>query len=246
MGRRTRKRQRAAGLDRGSRSATAGRYEVRISPRALTRLLLIVSLTLLACHTALALYHYRVENLHFLVIQLFDVDQENNLPSWFSGCLLLTASALLWFCARTKRVGGDPWSGTWYALALGFLLLSVDEVAGVHESINSMIVITWAIPGGAAALVIGLAFIPFLLHLPRRTAVLFALAGAIYLAGAAGLEVVGNSLVAQGLRDTLRYNLWSLLEESLEMFGVILFLDTLLRYMRGSGAGRVHASLNVT
>jgi len=245
VARRTRKRQRAARLERNTRDATPGRYEVSISRRGLTRLLLIVAITLLACHAASALYHYRVEKLHFLVLQLFDVDQENNLPSWFSGCLLLTASALLWFCARTKRSGGDPWSGFWYALAVGFLLLSVDEVAGIHESINSVIVITWAIPGGAAALVIGLAFIPFLLHLPRRTAVLFALAAAMYLAGAAGLEVVGNSLVAQGLQDTLRYKLWTLLEESLEIFGVILFLDTLLRYMRGSGASGVHASLEI-
>ena len=246
MARRTRKRQRAARRERNTRDATPGRYEVSISPRGLTRLLLIVAITLLACHTALALYHYRVEKLHFLVLQLFDVDQENNLPSWFSGCLLLTASALLWFCARTKRSGGDPWSGFWYALAVGFLLLSVDEVAGIHESINSVIVITWAIPGGAAALVIGLAFIPFLLHLPRRTGVLFALAAAMYLAGAAGLEVVGNSLVAQGLQDTLRYKLWTLLEESLEMFGIILFLDSLLRFMRGSGPDAVHAALDVT
>jgi hypothetical protein len=245
VARRPRKRRRATRLERSTRYATPGRYEVSISPRGLTRLLLIVAITLLVCHAALALYHYRVEKLNFLVIQLFDVDQENNLPSWYSGCLLLIASALLWFCARTKRSGGDPWSGTWYALAVGFLLLSVDEVAGIHESINSVIVITWAIPGGAAALVIGLAFIPFLLHLPRRTALLFALAGALYLGGAAGLEVVGNSLVAQGLRDTLRYNLWSLLEESLELFGVILFVDTLLRYMRGSGASGVHASLKV-
>jgi len=28
--------------------------------------------------------------------------------------------------------------------------------------------------------------------------------------------------------------------------GIILFLDTLLRFMRGSGANGVHASLNVT
>jgi hypothetical protein len=246
VARRGRRRQRAAGLEPVARDTAAARYEIHVSPRALTRLLLLVALTLLACHTALALYHYRVARLPFLLIQLFDVDEENNLPTWFSGFLLLTASALLWFCARAKRGAGDPWSGTWYALAVGFLLLSVDEVAGVHESINSVIVITWAIPGGAAALVIGLAFIPFLLHLPRRTAVLFALAGATYLGGAAGLEVVGNSLVAQGLRDTLRYSLWCLLEESLEMFGVILFVDTLLRYMRGSRADGVHASLDVS
>lgn len=38
---------------------------------------------------------------------------------------------------------------------------------------------TWAIPAGIAGLLVGVAFVPFLLHLPRRTALLFALAGVI-------------------------------------------------------------------
>ena len=72
--------------------------------------------------------------------------------------------------------------------------MAVDEVAGVHESINSVIEITWAIPAGFAALLIGLAFLPFLLPLPRRTALLFMLAGFIFLGGAVGIEIIGNSV----------------------------------------------------
>jgi hypothetical protein len=243
--RRRRKRSRGTGIRRGAPAGAASRYEVAISPRALIRALLIVALGLLACHAALSLYHYRVAELPWLLRQLFDVDLENNLPTWFSGFLLLTASGFLWFCARQKRADGDPWSGYWHALAWGFLLMSMDEVAGIHESINSAIVITWAIPGGAAALLIGLAFVPFLLHLPRPTAVRFALAGAIYLAGAAGIEIVGNSLVGQRLRDTLQYNLWTLAEEGLEMLGVLLFLHTLLGYMRGPETKSLGASLEL-
>ncbi len=204
-----------------------------------------MALLLLACHAGLTLYHYRVEPLPWLLRQLFDVDRENNLPTWYSAFLLLVATALLWLCARQRKAEGDRWSGQWLALAGGFLLMSLDEVAGVHETINSVIEVTWAIPAALLVPVLGLAFVPFLLHLPRRTAFRFVLAGAIYLAGALGVEIFGNSLSVQSLRDTLQYNLATLVEEALEMLGVILFIHALLRYMRGSAAA-VDASLELS
>ena len=227
-----------------TRATAAAHYEVHLSA-SLPLALLLVALVLLACHAGLTLYHYRVEELPWLLRQLFDVDQENNLPTWFSALLLLVTSALLWLCARQRKADGDSWSGQWLALSCGFLLMSLDEVAGVHETINSVIVMTWAIPGAFLALVLGLAFVPFLLHLPRRTALHFALAGAIYIAGAVGVEIFGNSLSVQSLRDTLQYNMATLAEEALEMLGVILFIQALLRYMRGSAA-TVEASLSLS
>jgi len=226
---------------KGRQSPAAIHYKVTFSPHALPRVLLIMALVLLAAHTVLMIYHYRVEELSWLLLQFFDVDEENNLPTWFSGSLLLTTSAFLWLCARKKRADAAPWFRQWYALAVGFLLMSIDEVAGLHETINSMIEPTWAIAGGILALVIGLAFVPFLLHLPRRVALLFVLAGAAYIGGAIGMEFVGDPMLA----NTLEYNLTTLVEESLEMLGVILFLHTLLRYMRGSGANAVEASLEL-
>ena len=198
-----------------------------------------------AVHGAIALYHYRVGELSWVFRQLFDVDQENNLPSWFSGFLLLVTSAFLWVCARDKRARGDVWSRHWYVLAVGFLLMSVDEIAGVHESINTVIVMTWAIPGAILAFFIGLTFVPFLLALPRDTAVRFAIAGGIYLAGATGLEVIGNNLVAANQQDTLHYHMWSLAEEGLELFGVLFFLRTLLVSMRGPGSEAIGATVDL-
>ncbi len=140
---------------------------------------------------------------------------------------------------------GDLWFRHWYVLAVGFLLMSVDEIAGVHESINTVIVMTWAIPGAILAFFIGLAFVPFLLALPRRTAVRFALAGGIYLAGATGIEIIGNELVATDQRDTLRYNMVCLVEEGLELLGVLLFLHALLGSMRGPGSEAIGASVDL-
>ena len=165
---------------------------------------------------------------------------------WYSDFLLLVASGLLWLCAHTKQTDRDPRFRQWYVLAVGFLLMSIDEVAGVHESINSVIEITWAIPAGIAALVMGLVFVPFLLELPRRTGILFVLAGGIYLAGAAGIEIIGNSMSLQALRDTLGYKMLTLVEEGFEMFGVVLFIYALLDYMRSPAGPIVDASLEIT
>jgi hypothetical protein len=226
-------------------SREAPRFNVSVSSRSLPLVLIIAALVLLACHAAIFLYHYRVAELHWLVRQLFDVDQENNLPTWYSQFLLLLASVLLWVCARQKASQGASFSGYWTTLAVGFLLMSVDEVAGVHESINSAIVVTWAIPAAFGALIIGLAFVPFLLQLPRMTALLFSVAGALYLTGALGAEIVGNDMVRNHLQDTLRYKMATMGEESLEMAGLILFLYALLRYMGRPGDRTVRASLEV-
>ena len=96
----------------------------------------------------------------------------------------------------------------------------------------------------AGALVIGAALVPFLLQLPRRTARLFMAAGGIYLSGAVGLEILGNSMSLQSLKNTLGYSMQTLAEEGLEMLGVVLFLYALLDYMRGDGEV-VNASLEI-
>ena len=194
--------------------------------------MLVAALILLACHGALTIYHYRIEELPWLLRQLFDVDEEDALPTWFSTILLLIVSAILWYCAQLERAGADRWAVYWYVLSVGFLLMSIDEVAGIHETINTVIESHWAVGGGILALMIGLCFVPFLLGLPRRTALLFVVAGVAYIAGAVGIEILGQPMDA----DTLEYNLLTLVEEGLEMFGVILFLYGLLDHVPRLGA----------
>jgi hypothetical protein len=229
----------------GAPDRSVERYELTVSPRPLTQALLIVALTLLAGHAALSIYHYRVHKLPWLLRQLFDVDQENNLPTWFSEFLLLTAWVFLWLCARKKAADGDPWLRSWRVLTVGFLLMAVDEIAGVHETINSAIEMSWAIPAGIMVLVLGVAFVPFVLHLPRRTALLFVLAGMIYVSGAAGIELVGNTMVVEHHKDTLAYCMSTMVEEGMEMLGVILFINSLLHYMQGSGDGPVRTAIEL-
>jgi len=197
--------------------------------------MLYVVLGLLAAHAIIAYYHYEIGSLPWLFRQLFDLDEENNLPSWYSGTALFITTVFLWFCAREKRTIEDPWSRQWYVLTIGFLVLAIDEIAGLHETFNSLVKINWAIPGGILAVAIGFMFAPFLFRLHRRTSLLFLLSGMIYVGGAIGVELLAASLKS----DSLRYYWMTLLEEGMEMLGVLIFLYALLAYMSGHGKNRI-------
>jgi hypothetical protein len=65
------------------------------------------------------------------------------------------------------------------------------------------------------ALLVALAiyFVPFMLRLPRPTAVRFFIAGAIFVSGAFGMEFIGGYFVSIGGEDYLPYRIASAFEE---------------------------------
>lgn len=182
--------------------------------------------TTLACAVCLvvvhvffsALLHFN-HDVHWLMVQLFDLDDENNLPTWFSSFLLLFVSfALMTLVTPPKdRL-------YWQLLAAGFLVMSIDEVAGLHESLNTAIEMNWAIPGTVLVAAVGVWFAPFLMRQPARLRWLMMLSGLIYVGGVIGVELLSADIDS----DSLQYEAAVSVEESMEMFGVWLFLRTLL------------------
>lgn len=166
---------------------------------------------------------------------------EANVPTWFAGALLLTAAACAWLVA-TARDGTDPNDRGWTTLAMLLVAMSADEVGRVHETLNvvgeqvvselgweavGVLRYPWVLPGAVLALVVAAWFVPLLLQLPRADQARLLLAGGLFLGGALGLEVVAASqdgstplVVRIGVQN---------LEEVLEMLGVIVLIDALLR-----------------
>jgi hypothetical protein len=192
-------------------------FQLKIAVKPYCIFLLLVSLVLVAVHTALYSYNEYIGEVPWLILQLFDLDEENNLPTWWSGFLLLNVAFFVFIVASANRDKTRPY---WFAIAAGFLILAIDEVAGLHESLNSAIVPSWALFGGVLVAVVALAFIPFLLSLQRRLALMFVVAGVIYVAGAIIVELLSEELDA----DSFAYVLAVALEEGLEMLGALLFL----------------------
>ena len=128
----------------------------------------------------------------------------------------------------------------WFGLAAIFVVLSLDEMASLHERAGSRLrdaydltgylSFSWVIPGAVFVLLVALAYVPFLLRLPRGTAALMVLAGAVFVAGAIGIEILGAGHDAALGRDAgFRYLV--VIEETLELAGQALFAWALLRHL---------------
>ena len=210
---------------------TDPKFGVRIVPAKLVGLLLAIVATLLLIHIILQVWHYQWQELPWLLREFFDVDEEDSLPTWYSSSALLLAAVLLFLIAQQKRQESDRWTKHWYGLSLTFLVLSMDEIAGVHEAINAVTDFSWVIPVGAAAALLGLAFVRFVLHLPVATRNLVVISGVVFLSGAVGVEWATDWYKDADRLSTLAYNFWTAAEEGLEMVGVVLFIHALLGYM---------------
>ncbi len=208
-------------------------YENTLSIGKMMRILWITVGVLLGIHVILSVIHYQMHELPWPVRQIFDVDEEDSFPTWYSATALFLTSVILWINARAHRQSNHPLRLQWYGLAAGFLFLSIDEIAGMHETLTGAIEMSWAIPGGIVALIVGVAYLSFLAKLPRSTAGWFVIGGAVYVGGAVGVELFTEPYLANDELDTLAYYLWNALEEGMEMIGVLIFLRALLHSMKG-------------
>jgi hypothetical protein len=203
-------------------------YSLQFSADRLSRLLPVIVLLLCLMHLVVMLLHYQVTEIDWLIRGMFDLDEEQSFGTWFSSISLLLAALILLQHAKNLDLAQQPMVVAWRILGFGFCLLSIDEVVGMHESLNTAIEMSWAIPGAVIAALVGIIYIPFLLHLPVKTRWLFILSGALYIGGAVGVELLTEPFEEEDLLDTLAYNLTTLVEEGLEMSGVVLFIRTLL------------------
>ena len=221
---------------------TAQDFDHSISIKRFIRTLWVVVGTLLLIHVVLNLIHYEVYKLPWLVRQIFDVDEEDSFPTWYSASALLLTASVLWVNARSHRQNTHAHRWHWYGLAIGFMLLSVDEIAGMHETLNSVTDVSWAVPGGFLVLFIGGIYLTFLFQIEKKTAIQFVIGGAIFVGGAVGVEFLTEPYLENDELNTLAYNLWTAVEEGMEMGGVLIFLKALLISMK---AGHPEATVRI-
>jgi hypothetical protein len=208
--------------------------EIKVTARKTGIILSLIAVGLTLAHIAAMVIWYRdlVDIDEWLYFSFFDLDEEESIGTWFSALILFAAGRLALLQARYARVGAQGWHVWWWLLAIGFHLLSLDEVAGFHEFVNTVVEDThWTTYGAIVALAVATAYLPFLWALPARTRWLFVLSGAIYIGGAVGVEWATIWYEDNDQLNTLAYNLWNALEEFMEMAGVILFIYALLGHI---------------
>jgi len=170
--------------------------------------------------------------------KLFDLNVENNVPTWFSSITLFLCAAALWLTGQLARRRRDANTRYWFGIAAVFVLMSLDEVATIHEKLlnpsrslfhtGGFLYYAWVIPGALFVSAFLMVTLRFLWRLPTRTRCRFILAGFVYVAGSLGMEMVaGNYEFVHGV-DDLVLGMMAVVEESLEMAGTILFLRAVL------------------
>ncbi len=180
--------------------------------------------------------------------ELVNFDKEANIPTCYSAFVIFLCSMVLFV------LGSHYWKEThkfkyhWVVLALLFLFLAFDEIMQIHERLvyifrdifnaTGFFFFSWVIPALVLLPVLLLCYIKFLLDLPKETARLFLISGGVYVLGVVGLEMVSAKIYFNNTRvllleepRNLMYETAVMLEESLEMLGMALFLFALLSFL---------------
>jgi len=185
----------------------------------------------------------------------FNVGEEANVPTWYSSFILLLSSLLLAVIAAFKKSQADRYTLHWIVLSAISLVMAVDETAMLHEALgetvatvlgfvgyspSGLLYAAWVIPGAVFVFIVALAYLRFLFDLPKRTRLLFLVAGALFLVGALGLEMLSSRLSSlygwenlESMPDKVKIVIavQTAMEEFFEMSGVVVFIYALLSYI---------------
>lgn len=175
------------------------------------------------------------------LVDLFRLNGEENIPSFFSGVLFLVSTTLLAVVWRVNpAVVRRPVA--WPVLAAVFGFLGYDELFGVHErmidplrerfELSGAFSFAWILVYGVLVVAVGAMFWAPWRRMEPRLKRWFAASAVVYVAGAIGFEMVGGS-VYTGTEGDIVYGLVYTIEESLEMAGLIMFIFALLSLLAG-------------
>jgi len=186
--------------------------------------------------------HLGYTNIPNLVETLFSLDQENNVPAYFSSLILLISAGLL-LLIFFFRLKNEQASFTWHwgFLATVFIFLSFDEMFSFHERliypirnivrIGGVFSYEWVIVAIPLVTLLGISYSRFILHLPPRSRNLIFLAALIFIGGAIGGEMMSGWYASRFGEGDANYIMLTIFEETLEMTGIIIFIHALLQYL---------------
>ena len=205
-----------------------------LQPGKVVRILVVVAVLLLVANlVSLWMIYVLGYTDVYRLAELFDFDTEQNVPTYYSGCLFLLNVLLLLSVRQAAKTLSKP-NVIWLMLAALFLFLGFDELFAVHErlgrpvreawNLSGIFFFAWVLPYGAAVLLLAMLFLPVWWRLNQPSRFWLGMSAATYLAGALGMEMIGG-LYRQP--DLLFVSL-ATIEESLELAGLIMLTYSLL------------------
>lgn len=176
------------------------------------------------------------------VTYLLRLDDEGNLPSLYQALSLALSAFLMVLIGKSEHGRGSALAPYWRQLAGVFVVLALDEWLSLHELIIEPIhkgmgtsgpfLFAWVIPALVALPVFGAYFFRFFLRLPRSVQNRMLLAGAVYLFGTLGMEMISGVYATSHGVINWTFAWLTDIEELIEMLGATLWLQALLLYGR--------------
>ncbi len=174
----------------------------------------------------------------------FYFDNEGNLPSYFSTFIIFLSAVLLSVISAFKHTDKDRFFRHWLVMSLLFFAMALDEALSFHELLidplramfgfSGLMRFSWIVVGALFVLGFAVAYLPFLAHLNKTMRWLFLASGVVYVGGAIGFEMASGPYyeVYESGGNSLPYMVLMTIEELLEMSGILLFIHTLLTYLK--------------
>lgn len=176
-------------------------------------------------------------------VPLFDVGKDANIPTWWSSMALMFCALLMTVIGLEHRSRGDAYV-FWWVLAATFCFISLDEVAMIHERVGNEISVrarrglgvsaqyggaTWIYAYIIPGMILAISSIRFYLRLPFRTRVWLMVSALTLVGGGMGVETIAHA-IWHPEREWL-YQIMTMLEEFLEMLGVVFLAYALIDYI---------------
>ncbi len=220
------------------------------TPASISRSLFLAMAAILAASTGIrAVVHLTGHDYILGLVPLLYVDKESNIPTLFSVGLLLADALALAIVASLEKSRGSKWTLAWQGLSVGFVVIAADEFMSFHERLTvpirrladgaagDLFHYGWVALAIPVVLVILAAYWRFLRALPAATRKAFLVAGACFVGGAVGVELLGGIAAARLGEMSVTHSVLATVEEGLEMVGCILFLEAVLVYAGRSFGG---------
>ena len=183
-----------------------------------------------------------------IIIKLFNITVEKNIPTLVSTVQLMFGGSLLYITYKTEKESSLDLTCTsyWKYLAFVFYFLAFDEWVTFHDVFGHSIakhmgalgdIFSWTLIYIVIMPIFFIWTIRFLVKLDRPTAVLYVLSGAIFLTGAIGLELMQSSKVQSllGISFDISGNyILGIFEESFELLGIFIFNFATFLYIRSN------------
>lgn len=214
---------------------------LELHPAKIVRVLSLTALLLMLLSVAGQIYTYQLnDGTMSPLVMKFYIDGEANIPTFYSSYILLFVSLLLGVIYFRQCTLNDRYRLPWFLLAAGFLFLSVNESTLLYHDLLSPLFkhLKMYMTGVVGISIISVALILilyqsvwFFIYLPGRYRTPFALAGALYLSGAVGMDKIGTMYHEVHTKFNLSYSMLATLEAIVEMSGILVFIYALLTYL---------------